>query len=69
MFEQQLTHEGHVRRFTVEHAQTGGWEIREEIDSREVGRARYSDWHRVEQAVRMKVLRLERDGWNLLASA
>lgn len=69
MIEQRLTHEGHIRRFIIDHAQTGGWELREEMDSREVRRSRYSDWHRVEQAVRMKVCLLQRDGWDVQVPA
>lgn len=64
MFEHLLKHDGHTRRFVVEHVPAGGWEVKEELDSRVLSQARYSDWHRVEQAVGMKMSLLERDGWS-----
>lgn len=69
MIEQLLTHRGHTRRFVIEHVQTGGWEVKEELDSQVLSKARYHDWHRVEQAVQMKVSSLQRDGWNVQLSA
>lgn len=69
MIEQLLTHQGHTRRFVIEHAQAGGWEVKEELDSQVLSRARYHDWHRVEQAVQLKVSLLERDGWCVHLSA
>jgi hypothetical protein len=68
MIEQRLTHAGHTRRFLIEHATLEGWIVKEELDSEVLNRTRYSDWHRVEQAVRMQVTRLERDGWDLQPS-
>jgi hypothetical protein len=68
MIEQRLTHAGHTRRFIVEHAQREGWVVMEELDSQVLTRTSYRDWHRVEQAVRVQVTRLERDGWNLQPS-
>jgi hypothetical protein len=44
----------------------GGWEIRDEQDSRLVRSARYSDWHRVERAQRTfarEAAKLEDAGW------
>jgi hypothetical protein len=63
MFETLLTHQGHTRRFLVEHAPAGGWDVREVLDSHELSRAHYADWHRVEQAVHLKVCLLAQDGW------
>ena len=68
MIEQRLTHRGHTRRFIIEHAKLEGWVVKEELDSRVLNRTRYRDWHRVEQAVRMQVTLLERDGWDLQPS-
>ena len=68
MLEKRLTHQGHTRRFLIEHTATDGWEVREELDDAVLSRARYGDWHRVEQAVSVKVCLLEQAGWNLLAS-
>ncbi|HUF23311.1 MAG TPA: hypothetical protein VMN81_04215 [Vicinamibacterales bacterium] len=65
MLEQLLTHRGHIRRLIIADAHAGGWEITEELDSRLLSRSRYRDWHRVEQAVRLKVSRLEQDGWSV----
>lgn len=65
MYEQLLTHAGHTRRFVIEHASLEGWVVEEELDSEVLNRSRYSDWHRVEQAVRLKVTRLQLEGWDL----
>jgi len=55
-----------TRRFTIEHVDASGWEVREEQDSHLIRSARYTDWHRVERA-RMTFLRqaltLEDAGW------
>jgi hypothetical protein len=42
---------GHTRRATVTRAQ-GGWLFREEDDTRLVRQVTYTDWHRVERAIR-----------------
>lgn len=65
MYEQLLTHNGRTRRFVIEHAALEGWVMREELDSRVLNRSRYSDWHRVEQAVHFKISLLQREGWDL----
>ena len=36
MFSKELTHGGHVRRFTIRASDGNGWEVREEQDSRVV---------------------------------
>ncbi|MEX2273025.1 MAG: hypothetical protein WD690_16240 [Vicinamibacterales bacterium] len=65
MYDQLLTHRGRIRRFVIEHANLEGWVVKEELDDQVLNRSRYSDWHRVEQAVRMKVSRLQAEGWDL----
>jgi len=65
MYEHTLTHQGRTRRFVIEHAALEGWVVKEELDDHVLDRSRYSDWHRVEQAVRMKVSMLQREGWDL----
>ena len=69
MFSKELTHGGHVRRFTIREAGGNGWEVREEQDSRVVRKVCYDDWHRVERALitmREQVLELEESGWRTL---
>jgi hypothetical protein len=66
MFSKELTHGGHVRRFTIRESDGNGWEVREEQDSRVVRTVRYDDWHRVERALiamRQQVSELEESGW------
>jgi hypothetical protein len=43
---------GHTLRFTVTRGQVG-WDVREERDSHVVRTATYTDWHRVERAIRV----------------
>jgi hypothetical protein len=50
MHTRERTHAGHTTRFTVAES-PGGWEVREERDSRLVRRVEFSDWHRVERAM------------------
>jgi len=38
---------------------TKGWELKEELDNRVVRETTYTDWHRVERAVRAFELRAE----------
>ena len=68
MFEQELTHAGHVRRFEIRSQGADGWEMRVEQDSAIVRRQQYTDWHRVERAltlVAMEVAALESAGWTI----
>ena len=68
MFTRELTHSGHVRRFSIREARGHGWVVREEEDSRVVRQARYQDWHRVERAIlamQRQVSELEARGWRL----
>jgi hypothetical protein len=39
-----------IRRFTITHLHSAGWDVREEQDSRVLRRVVYRDWHRVERA-------------------
>lgn len=66
MFAKELTHDGHVRRFSVSDAGQNGWEVRIEQDAAVVRRFCYTDWHRVERAlgaIALEVQALVRDGW------
>ena len=66
MFAKELTFAGHVRRFVVVAAGPVGWEVREEQDSAVVRRMCYSDWHRVERALReiaAEIDELQSWGW------
>jgi hypothetical protein len=66
MFAKELTQAGHTRRFTVSEAGVVGWEIRIEQDSRVVQQVCYTDWHRVERAMKslsQQIDDLEREGW------
>jgi hypothetical protein len=47
----EQTTEGHTRRATVTRAEAG-WLFREEDDTRLVRQVTYTDWHRVERAIR-----------------
>ena len=42
----------HIRKFTVTRGLVG-WDVREERDSEVVRRMTYTDWHRVERALRV----------------
>jgi hypothetical protein len=66
MFTKELTQAGHIMRFVLTEAGWNGWEIRVEQDSAIVSRAHYSDWHRVERAlktIQLRVSELEAGGW------
>jgi hypothetical protein len=47
----EQTTQGHTRRATVTRAE-GGWLFKEEDDTRIVRQVTYTDWHRVERALR-----------------
>ncbi|MCC7043582.1 MAG: hypothetical protein IT183_06955 [Acidobacteria bacterium] len=51
MLTREQTTEGHTRRATVTLAE-GGWLFKEEDDTRLVRQVTYTDWHRVERALR-----------------
>ncbi len=64
-FIKSLRHHGHERRFSIQPT-SGGWEVREEEDSRVVKQVCYTDWHRVERARRaftVEMLNLQEQGW------
>ena len=51
MLTREFTQAGHTTRVTVERDQVG-WQLREERDNTVVRHQHYSDWHRVERAMR-----------------
>ena len=64
-FVKNLKHQAETRTYTIATID-GGWEVREERDSRLVKKVRYSDWHRVERARRTIVHELDvlrSEGW------
>lgn len=68
MFEQNLSCDGHTRRFLIESKGASGWEVREEQDSAVVRAKLYDDWHRVERArlvFQEEILTLTRQGWTV----
>jgi hypothetical protein len=69
MFNAELSYAGHSRRFTIDQAPLGGWELKIEEDHAVVSRVLYTDWHRVERAlnaVARRVSELEAGGWRSL---
>lgn len=57
-------HDGtHIRKFTVTRGEVG-WDVREERDSEVVRRMTYTDWHRVERALRTFDLQESRPGYS-----
>jgi hypothetical protein len=66
MYSRTLSQSGRIVRFLITRGTAGGWEVREERDSRVVRKATYADWHRVERArseFEIKAARLEDEGW------
>ena len=66
-FSTRLRNAQHVRGFSIREI-NGGWEVREEQDSRVVRQICYTDWHRVERAHRtfaIEVSNLREKGWAL----
>jgi hypothetical protein len=66
MFTKAVVNDGHTRRFTIGAARTLGWELRVEEDGVVVEKVAYSDWHRVERALRSiteRISKLEAGGW------
>ena len=64
-FVRNLRHAGHTRSYIIDTTPTG-WEVREEQDSKVVRRTHYQDWHRVERARTvfvMKFASLQAQGW------
>lgn len=68
MFERNLSHGGHTRRFVITARDAQGWEVREEQDSAVVRAKIYDDWHRVERArsvFQVEISTLTEQGWTL----
>jgi len=66
MFERNLSHDGHTRRFLIEARGAAGWEVREEQDSAVIRARLYDDWHRVERArqeFQSEIVTLKEQGW------
>lgn len=64
-FVKNLRNADHTLRYSIQSTPTG-WEVSEEQDSRVVRQAHYQDWHRVERARRVFVIKLaslQKDGW------
>jgi hypothetical protein len=66
MFERNLSHDGHTRRFLIKASGAQGWEVREEQDSAVIRAKVYDDWHRVERArsfFQAEISTLTDQGW------
>lgn len=66
MFERNLSHDGHTRRFLITVSGAQGWEVREEQDSAVIRAKVYDDWHRVERArsaFQAEISTLTDQGW------
>jgi hypothetical protein len=64
-FEKTLRNAEHTRRYSIR-TTSSGWEVREEQDSKVVRQAHYQDWHRVERARLVFVIKfdcLRAEGW------
>jgi hypothetical protein len=64
-FVRTLRNAGHTRRYSIQ-ATSSGWEVREEQDNKIVRRTHYQDWHRVERARRIFVIKFDglcAEGW------
>jgi hypothetical protein len=65
-FEKKLRNADHTLRYSIRTTTHGGWEVREEQDSKVVRQIHYHDWHRVERARRafsIKLDSLRAEGW------
>jgi hypothetical protein len=66
MFSRELRFDDHTRIFSVDSQIPQGWEVQVVHDGHVVRRRIYSDWHRVERAIRVmerEVSQLESQGW------
>ena len=59
LYTRSLRRASDIRRFTISSADSSGWQVREEQNSRVLREARYDDWHRVERARKSFSLRAE----------
>ena len=69
MYARMLRKASTIRRFTITHLQSTGWDVRDEQDSRVLRRVVYHDWHRVERAslaFSLEVQQLLERGWEEL---
>ena len=72
MFNTELSYAGHSRRFVLDYAPRGGWELLIEEDDAVVSRVLYTDWHRVERAlgaIARRISELEAGGWRTRSTA
>jgi hypothetical protein len=68
VFSRGLTDGSHIHRLDIERAPNEGWKIREQRDSEIVRQVTYSDWHRVELAIRgfsAEAAQLTQRGWRI----
>jgi len=66
LFAKRLVRAGEERRFQVGYQPGGGWEAAEVVGRAEPQSAQYTDWHRVERALRrfsLEIAELRRQGW------
>jgi hypothetical protein len=61
MLTREFVHDGHTRRVTITRSDAG-WALREEQDDRVVRDINYTDWHRVERAIRVFEITCRDDG-------
>ena len=69
MYARMLRKASTIRRFTITHLQSAGWDVRDEEDSRLLRRVVYQDWHRVERAslaFSLEIQQLLERGWEEL---
>ena len=66
MFAKELRRAGHTRKFSIRDLGASGWEVRDQHDDRILKHVHYTDWHRVERALKMfhlQIEELESTGW------
>jgi hypothetical protein len=61
MLTREFVHDGHTKRVTITRSDAG-WALREEQDDRVVRDINYTDWHRVERAIRVFEITCRDDG-------
>jgi hypothetical protein len=66
MFAVRLSHDDHVRLYSIRAHGSAGWEVRLEEDEKLRRLDHYHDWHRVERTMALferEVLELREQGW------
>jgi hypothetical protein len=67
MYARFLRNAEQTRRFTVSDAgDNNGWEVREETNTQVTRQVHYTDWHRVERAMKAfaaEAMTLRKSGW------